>query len=67
MKPILYNHTVPVFKEYKFHYPLNKVVKVTKQSLSNRLLNWVIETRFFLSIKRECIFWLKMIGFIKLN
>lgn len=67
MKPILYNHTVPVFKEYKFRFPLNNKVKTVKQSWINSLLIKLLNCRFVLSIKKEIVFWLKMVGFIDLN
>jgi hypothetical protein len=65
MKPILYNETVPLFREYKFLYPLNKgVMNVT-------LSRWVKIKMFIHSslsiIKREFIFWMKMIGFLDLK
>jgi len=48
MKPILYNETVLVYKEYKYSFPLNRVVQTSRKIWSNRLLN----CRLFSTIKK---------------
>jgi len=58
MKPILYNEINTTYKEYKYSYPLlNKRVQVTKENAFHKLI-----LKLILKLKREVIFWMKMIG-----
>ena len=54
MKTILYNETIPVYKEYKF----NTVVNII--TVNRRVTKWM---KFKRLVHREAGWWLKVIGF----
>jgi hypothetical protein len=70
MKPILYNETIPVYREWKLS-PVNKYMTKAVESPKYRTISFLKEKGlsliYWIITRKTFIFWMKMIGIYPLD